>query len=175
MVRELIGGRQTADETAARSEARRDLHEDGGEQGGGRQTMAETTVEIPDHTNSESAKRVCYLGVRREALGREMVDDVPGKGDDEHDRDLLVATMVDDNQTERKGRHEDEFEPDRHGRRASSVVGRLLIDGTKNRGADRNAKAKKQGVYHGVDHTNGAGDYVTGLKLKRAAKDGVAR
>lgn len=89
-----------------------------------------------------------------------MVDDVSGKGDDEHDWHLLIPTLVDDDEAEGEGGHEDEFEPGRHGCRASGGVGRILVDGTKDRGADRDAKAKKQRVYYSVDHAYGTSDHV---------------
>ena len=103
-----------------------------------------------------------------------MVDDVSGKGDDEHYRHLLVPALVDNDETECEGGHEDEFEPYWHGGPASGLVGRILIDGTENRGADRDAKAEKQRVYYSVDHAHGTSDYVPRLKLKRATQDCVA-
>ena len=136
--------------------------------------MAQAAVEVSDDANGEGAEGVSYLGVGGEALGGEMVDNVPGKGDDEHYRHLLVPALVDDDETERERGHEDKFVPDRHGCPASGFVGRILIDGTENRGADRDTKAQKQRVYHGIYHTDGTSDDVPRLKLKRATEDCVA-
>ncbi len=114
LVRELIRRGQPADQTATSGEARGDLDEDGGEQRSGREAVAEATVEVSDDADGEGAEGVGDLGVGREALGGEMVDDVAGEGDDEHDGHLFVPALVDDDETEREGGHEDEFEPDRH-------------------------------------------------------------
>lgn len=175
LVRQLVRRRQPADQAAARGEARRHLHEDGREQRGGGEAVAEAAVQVADDADGEGAERVCDLGVGREALGREVVDNVAGEGDDEHDGHLLKPALVDDDKAEGEGGHEDEFEPDRHGGPASGVVGRVLVNGAKDGGADRDAKAEKQRVYHRVDHADGTSDDVARLELKRATKNCVAR
>ena len=103
-----------------------------------------------------------------------MVDDVAGKGDDEHYWHLLVPALVDDDEAEGEGGHEDEFEPSRHGCRASGGVGGILVDGTEYGGTDRDAKAEKQRVDHSVDHAYGTSDHVPGLELEGATKNYVA-
>ena len=166
LVRKLVGGREPADQTAPRGEARRHLHEDGREQGGSRQAVAETAVEVPDDADGEGAERVGDLGVGGEALGGEMVDDVAGEGDDEHDGHLLGAAVVDEDEAEGEGGHEDELEPDGHAGPAGGVVGGVAVDGAVDGGADGDAEAEEQGVDDGVDHADGAGDHVAGLEFE---------
>ena len=90
-----------------------------------------------------------------------MVHDVAGEGDDEHDGHLLGAALVDDDEAEGEGRHEDEFEPDGHGGFAGGVVGCVFVDGAEDGGPDRDAEAEEEGVDYRVDHADGAGDHVS--------------
>ena len=82
LIRQLIRRRQPRDQAAPCSESRRNLHEDGWEQCSSREAVAETTVQVSDDADGEGAERVCDLGVGREAVGREVVDNIAGKGDD---------------------------------------------------------------------------------------------
>ena len=63
LVRELVRGRQPADQTASCGEARRHLHEDGWQERGCREPVAQAAVEVSDDADGEGAEGVCYLGV----------------------------------------------------------------------------------------------------------------
>ena len=70
--------------------------------------MPQTGVEIAQDADGQGAEGVGDLGIADEAEGREVVDDVAGKGDDEHDGDLFPFALVDDDEAEGEGWNEDE-------------------------------------------------------------------
>ena len=111
LIGNLVGGGNARDQAAGSGEAGGDLDEDGGQQGGGGEAVAQAGVEVSEHADGEGAEGVCDLGVAGEAEGAEVVDDVAGEGDGEHDGHLLEFALVDDDEAEGEGRDEDEGVP----------------------------------------------------------------
>ena len=54
------------------------------------------------------------------------------------------------------------------------AAGGVAVDAAVEGGADGDAEAEEEGVDDCVDHADGAGDDVSGLKFEGAAEDGVA-
>lgn len=131
--------------------------------------MLEPTVQIPHHTDRQSPERVGDLRVRREPESREVVDHVPGEGNDQHRRHLLPFTLVDDDEAESKGRDEDEGEPRRSRRAARNRRCSIRIDPAVERGSNRDAIAKEERIYDGVHHANRASQDIARLQLESTA------
>ena len=166
---DLVGGSDAADEGAAGGQAGGDLNEDGGEEGGGRDAVLEARVEVAEHADGEGAERVGHLRVGREAFGREVVDDVAGEGDDDHDGRLAPFRLVDDDQAHCEQGDEHECVV-RGKRRCTGCCGRcVLVDEAVDGGAYGDAEAEKQGVYDCVDHPYRTGDDGARLEFQRAA------
>ena len=169
VARDLVGGSDAADEGATGREPRRDLHENGGKEGGGRDAVLEARVEVSEDTDGEGAERVGYLGVGGKAFGGKVVDDVPGKGDDDHDRCLFPFRLVDDDQTHGEWGYKDEGVVRWESGGAGGLGRCILIEETVNCGAYGYTKTEKEGVDDCVNHSYRTGDDRARLKLQGAA------
>lgn len=140
----MVGGSDTTDEGAAGRKARRDLYEDGGKESGSRDSVLEARVQVAKDAHGEGPKGVGYLGVARETLGGEVVDNVTGKGDDDHDGSLSPFRLVDDYQTHGEKGNEYKcivrWERSPAGRRGC----RVSVDEAIDRGAYRDSEAEKE-------------------------------
>ena len=174
LIRDLVRRGHARDQAPGRGEAGRDLDEDGGEQSGGGETVAKAGIEVAEDADGEGAEGVCDLGVAGEAGGGEVVDDVAGEGDEEHDGHLLEFALVDDDEAEGEGRDEDEGVPARVLGAADDVRGCARGDAAVEGGADGDAEAEEEGVDDGVNHADRAGDDVARLEFEGAA-DFLAR
>lgn len=169
LIRDLIRARDTADQTPTGRQARGHLHENGGQQRRGRETVTQAGVEVAQHADGEGAEGVGDLGVADEAAGREVVDDEAGEGDDEHDGGLFPFALVDDDEAEGEGRDEEEGVVGGHGVTADDFGGSGAVEAAVDGSADCDAETEEEGVDDCVYHADGAGDDVAGLELEGTA------
>lgn len=139
--------------------------------------MAEAAVEVAQDADDEGAEGGGDLRAGGEALGAEVVGDVTGEGDQEHDGDLAPFGLVDEREAE--GEEDDEGKvlevlvADRAG--GAGVLGRgVRVEQAIHGGADRDAEPEEQRVDNGVDHAHGAGDDAARLQFQTGAQHQVS-
>lgn len=166
---DLVGGSDATDQGAAGGQAGGDLDEDGGEESSGRDAMLEARVEVAENADGKGAEGISDLGVGREAFGGKVVDDVAGKGDDEHDGGLAPFRLVDDDQTHGEWGHEYEgivrWKRSGAGRCGCCVLVHEAVD----RRAYSDAEAEEEGVDDCVDHSYRTRDDGPRLEFQGAA------
>lgn len=168
-VGDLVGAGDAADEAAARGQAGRDLHQDGGQEGGSGKAMTHARVQITEDTDGEGAEGVSDLRVRRELARREVVGDEAGEGDEEHRGGLFERALVDDDEAECERGDEEEGVEAGHRRVACDGRGGVGVQPAVEGRADGDAEAEEEGVDDSVDHADRSGHDALRLKLEGAA------
>ena len=156
--RDTIRARNATDQRATGRQATRDLYEDSGQEGRSRKTVSNATIHVTQNAHREGAKCITDLRILRKLGGREEIDEVPGKGDDEHDGGLFPFCLVDDDEAEGEGGDEGEGNVFGHLGGAGGGGGGVAVGEPVEGGSDRDAEADEERVDHCVDHADGAGD-----------------
>jgi hypothetical protein len=164
--RQHVGRVDAAQQAARRRETTGNLCKDGRNERRGSNTVTNTRVEVGQDTDSQSTQGIGNGTTGLELAAAEKIDNVAGKGNDNHNGHLPPLGLVQDADTQDKGRYKGKGDVRVDGVLALNVRGGVAVDDSVDGGADGDAEAEEEGVDDGIDDADGAGDDGARLELQ---------